>query len=87
MVYMDEYPLIPTEQAIAHLGRRSDGYGGKAALARLLKVTIPALDRFSGPYLPEHHARELLRKDHTAAALVTDPDSLNENGIAKPKRP
>jgi hypothetical protein len=87
MVYMSKFPLIPTAAAIAHFGRAGDGYGGKAALARLLKITIPAIDRWSGPYLPEHHAKKLLQKDHTVQSLVTgEAASSKANGSRRNNR-
>jgi hypothetical protein len=61
---------IRIRDAVAHFGRKPDGYGGKAALARALGISQNAISRWAGPYLPEHHARALLRKPHRLAHLM-----------------
>lgn len=47
--------------AVKHFGRKPDGYGGKAALARALGITQPALAKWAGPNIPAHHTRKVRR--------------------------
>ena len=74
---------IPITAAILHFGRKPDGYGGRIALAKCLGVTSNSIGRWAGPFLPEHHAKKLLRKDHTASSLVVESTALNDANASR----
>jgi hypothetical protein len=61
---------IPIKAAILHFGRRPDGYGGKAELARVLGITQNAIARWAGPNLPRRHAITLLQKPYSLKRLA-----------------
>lgn len=66
---MDNVEIRITD-AIAHFGRKGDGYGGKAQLARALGITQSAIARWAGPHLPKRHTKTLLAKPHRLRALA-----------------
>lgn len=61
---------LPLRAAVLHFGRKPDGYGGRAALARALGISQSALNRWKGPNLPQHHARALLKAPYNCRHLL-----------------
>jgi len=73
--------LIPIQHAIERYGRPGDARGGRAALAAKLDISSQAIGRWGGSYIPWHHAKKLLKKDHGLADLAVNKpvDDKNES--------
>lgn len=67
---------IPTKDAIAHFGRAGDAYGGRAALAAELGISSQAIGRWSGPFVPENHAKKLLDKHAAMHQLAIEVEPV-----------